>query len=429
MNNVFGDHLRAWSGAIGKPAAIMLLVSVGILPTIPSASVLIAYGAFLLMAVQNRFRFQGHPGLWLTPFPWMAALFLWHVAGMAWTANTGFGLFDLQIKLPLLVFPLLALFVPVPAWRGRNLLLFVFSIASAMMVVVCTVAAIVRIGTGSTLSPMQEIFSSYWSLALHPSYFALYLSVAIAAWCMLPIHRWLPRVWSVAVLLSLCLGVVLSASKIGWILFLPLLIALGVMRWHDTFVRKTLLGMGLFSVAGIVVLVAASPYARDRVQEMIRASSGGYDDPGTVTSSEVRWLTWGTAWELFKRDPITGTGTGDIKDELVRAYEVHGYTGAAEKRLNAHNQFLQMGACLGVSGLLALIATFLVPLFTQRPLDPLLAIFLLLNALNQLVESMLEVQAGAVFFSLFAVLLCWKDEAPDLRPPSPTIRSAHRPIS
>ena len=429
MNNVFGDQLRAWTGEIGKPAVFLLVVAVGLLPAAPSVSVMIAYGAFLVMAVQNRFRYRDNSGLWRTPFPWMAALFALHMLGMAWTANFGFGLFDLQIKLPLLAFPLLAVFVPASALRGRNMLLFVFSVACALMVVVCTVAAIVRIGMGSALSPLQEIFSSYWSLALHPSYFALYLSLAIAAWCLLPIHRWMPRVWSTALLALLCLGVVLSASKIGWMLLVPLMVVLMVLQWRDTVTRNTLLAMAGFSVLGVAVLIAASPYARDRVVEMLGATTGTTHGPATVTSSEVRWLTWGTAWELFQRDPIIGTGTGDIKDELVKAYEQHGYTGAAEKRLNAHNQFLQMGACLGVLGLLALLAIFLVPILTHRPLDPLLALFLLLNALNWMVESMLEVQAGAVFFSLFSVLLCGKEEAPDLRRSSPGIRSALPPIS
>lgn len=421
------DFAALWADR-GAPAAVMLMSAVALLPVGPSVSILLAYGALLLIAIRNRFRQNAPISSWRTPLPCMLGLGLLHALGLFWTTNTGFGLFDLQIKLPLLVLPLLAVFIPRSAWRGRNVLLFVFSITSALMVLACTVAAIVRIGLGSALSPMQEIFSSYWSLALHPSYFALYLSFAVAAWCLSPIHRWLPRVWSVFVLALLCLGVVLCASKIGWMLFVPLLISLLAMRWREPFVRKTLLGMGLFSVAAVAALVLASPYARDRVHEMLRASSGSDHDPGTVTSSEVRWLTWGTAWELFQRDPLMGTGTGDIKDELVKAYERHGYTGAAEKLLNAHNQFLQTGACLGMLGLLLMIAMVLVPIFTQRPVDPLLAVFLLLNALNWLVESMLEVQAGAVFFSLFAVLLLWKDDAPELRDDPSDTSSAHPDI-
>lgn len=417
MNTGCINTVRVYMGTSGKKAGGLLIAAAALLPVAPSAAVLVAYGAFLVLAVEGGFHNTRVPGMWRTPLPWMFGLGLLHVLGLFWTTNIGFGLFDLQIKSPLLVLPLLVVFIPRSNRRGRNVLLFTFCISCALMVVACTAAAIVRIAMGGAHSPMQEVFSSYWSLALHPSYFALYLSLAAAAWCLLPIQCWLPRAWSSAVLTVLCLGVVLSASKIGWILLLPMLLALLALRWRLKEVRSMLLGMVVFSTTGVVALIAVSPYARDRVGEMFRATAEDRHDAKAITSSEVRWLTWGTAWELFQRDPIKGTGTGDIKDELVKAYEAYGYTGAAEKRLNAHDQYLQTAACLGVFGALLLMAMVLVPLFTHRPRDPLFILFLFLNALNWLVESMLEVQAGVVFFSLFAVLLLWKDDAPDLRPP------------
>lgn len=401
--------------AWGLAPLLLLGGTMALLPVVPSAAVVCAYAGLLLLAARNRFRWF-LPSLWRTPYPYMMVYALLHVVGFAWTSNLGFGLFDLQIKLPLLVLPLLAGFFGAHVRIGRDLLAFVFSLSGAFMVLVCTLASVLRVSAGSDLSPAQEIFSSYWSLLLHPSYFALYLSLAIAAWCLLPIHTWVPRSWSVGVLALLNLGVVLSASKIGWLLLGPLLMTLVVLVRRSAFVRRTLLGMMAFAAAGVAVLVMTSPYARDRVQEMFRAGSEQEHDPNATTSSAVRWLTWGTAWELFKAQPWSGTGTGDIKDELVAVYNAKGYTGAAERRLNAHNQYLQSAACLGVLALAALLAMVLVPLAFGRPRDPLLILFLLLVALNWLVESMLEVQAGAVFFAVFAVILLWKEEAPHLRP-------------
>ncbi|QQR86118.1 MAG: O-antigen ligase family protein [Flavobacteriales bacterium] len=398
----------------GSGPLFLLIGTMVLMPLVPSAAVLCAYAGFFWLAAKNKFGWF-LPTLWRTPYPYLMVFGLLHIIGLAWTSNLGFGLFDLQIKLPLLVLPLLAGFCGAHVRTGRDLLAFVFSLSGALMVLVCTVASVWRIATGSDLSPAQEVFSSYWSLLLHPSYFALYLSLAIAAWCLLPIHTWVPRSWSVGVLALLNLGVVLSASKIGWLLLTPLLVTLVVLVRRNAFVRRTLLGMMAFAAAGVAVLVMASPYARDRVQEMFRASSEQKHDPNATTSSAVRWLTWGTAWELFKVQPWSGTGTGDIKDELVAVYNAKGYTGAAERRLNAHNQYLQSAACLGVLALAALLAMVLVPLAAGRARDPLFTLFVLLVALNWLVESMLEVQAGAVFFAVFAVLLLWKDEAPHLR--------------
>lgn len=407
------DRMRA---AWGMPVLLLFTATLLLLPVFPSAAVVCAYPSLLLLAVRHRFRWSA-VGFWRSGSPYMMVFALLHVAGLLWTSNMGFGLFDLQIKLPLLLVPLLAGFCPGHMRIGRDFLAFVFCLSCATMVLVSTMAALWRIVAGSDLSPAQEIFSSYWSLALHPSYFALYLSLAIAAWCLLPIHTWLPRGMSVFVLAALNLGVVLSASKIGWLLLGPLLMALIVVTRRNVFVRGALLGMMVFAAFGVALLVLASPYARDRVKEMLRASSEQQHDPASITSSAVRWLTWGTAWELFKQEPLIGTGTGDIKDELVAAYERKGFTGAAAKRLNAHNQYLQSAACLGVFALIALAGMVLVPLFAIRPRDPLFILFLLLAALNWLVESMLEVQAGSVFFAVFAVVLAWKDDAMHLRAP------------
>lgn len=404
-------RLRA---AWGTAPVLMLVCTMALLPLLPSAAVLFAYTGLFFLAAKNKFRWL-LPASWRTPSPYMMAFGTLHVVGLAWTSNLGFGLFDLQIKLPLLLLPLLAGFNAPQARIGRDLLAFLFTASCAIMVVASTAASVWRIVAGSDLSPAQEIFSSYWSLLLHPSYFALYLTTAIAAWCLLPIHTWVPRTWSIGVLSVLNVGVVLSASKIGWMLLGPLLVALVVLVRRNTFLRGTLTGMMAFATSGVVVLVMASPYARDRVQEMFRAGSEQEHDPDATTSSAVRWLTWGTAWELFQAQPVLGTGTGDIKDELVAAYVAKGYTGAAERRLNAHNQYLQSAACLGVLALVLLLAMVLVPVAMRRPRDPLFILFIILVALNWLVESMLEVQAGAVFFAMFTVLLGWKDDAPHLR--------------
>jgi O-antigen ligase len=205
----------------------------------------------------------------------------------------------------------------------------------------------------------------------------------------------------------------------GWGILAVVLPLLMVLRWRHGLVRKSLMAVGMLFVSGVVGLVVASPYARERMQEMLAAARTEAPDPTTTTSSTVRRLTWGTAWALFRSDPWLGTGTGDIKNELVAAYARKGYTGAAEHRLNAHDQFLQTAACLGIGGALILAGMLLVPLAsagTQRWLG---ALFLLVTAANWVVESMLEVQAGALFFAVFACLLPWEGGEARTSQPAP----------
>ena len=403
----------------GTPAAMALLVLMASLPLWPALAPVAAVLGFGLMAWRHR----DHGGLLSlanirSPWPWMVSLYLYHVAGMLWTSDLGFGAFDLQIKLPLLLLPLLAAWSRAQAAPGSPFLLRLFAIANALAVVLCMGAAAVRIAHEGG-HPAQEMFSSRWSLFLHPSYFAMYLTLALCAWCLLPVPEGLGGALFRSVLGLLVAGVVLCGSKMGWGILAVVLPLLMVLRWRHGLVRKSLMAVGMLFVSGVVGLVVASPYARERMQEMLAAARTEAPDPTTTTSSTVRRLTWGTAWALFRSDPWLGTGTGDIKNELVAAYARKGYTGAAEHRLNAHDQFLQTAACLGIGGALILAGMLLVPLAsagTQRWLG---ALFLLVTAANWVVESMLEVQAGALFFAVFACLLPWEGGEARTSQPAP----------
>lgn len=398
---------RALRQACGLPATVALLALMVVLPLWPEPAPLAAVAAFGLLAVHHRGTRIGKGLLDLRrPWPWMMALYLYHVIGMVWTSDLGFGAFDLQIKLPLLLLPLLA------AWSAERLadhlpaLMRLFAWANATAVVVCSAAAAWRIfmdGGHAT----QEVFSSRWSLFLHPSYFAMYLTLALCAWCLLPRSSALGNAEFRSVLGLLVLGVVLCGSKMGWGILAAVLPVLLVLRWNDGLVRRTLMVMGGGFILGVVGLVAFSPYARERMQEMVQATRAEAPDPTSATSSSVRRLTWSTAWQLFTASPLLGTGTGDIKNELVAAYARAGYTGAADHRLNAHDQFLQTAACLGVGGALLILGLLLVPLSARSPYRALVVLFLLITAINWTVESMLEVQAGALFFSVMACLLPW----------------------
>ncbi|MEO8068480.1 MAG: O-antigen ligase family protein [Flavobacteriales bacterium] len=347
---------------------------------------------------------------------WAMVFYALHLVGMAWTADTAFGLFDLEIKAPLLVFPLLLCFLPVEVRVGRKGVLFAMAIGGAASVLLKVLLAVVRIASGTGLSPQQEVFSSAFSTPAHPSYLALYLCVAIAAWVLTDAHKALSRAVGLSVFALLCLGVVLCASKAGWLVLLFLLPTLLALRWKDTAVRNAL---GLLLVASLGaggMLVAFSSFARERVVEVWQAVTESEHATTADTSSKVRWVTWAAAWELFKEQPLLGTGTGDIKDELLHYYDVHGATHALELKLNAHQQFLQSAACLGLLGLAAVVCMFVLPIaIAVQRRDALGWIVPVILVGNFMVESMLEVQAGVLFTVFIGTLLPWTGTATDLR--------------
>lgn len=403
------QFLTAWRSlraTHGPWAAGFLAFLVAVIPLAPNLVPLALVSFMVALVAQHHKQFMRPTrAVWSTPFPWFVGIFLLHVLGMAWTEDLDFGLFDLQIKAPLLVLPLLAMVVPAMSRVGRDAVLFMATMANALAVLVCLISAVVRSAIGPGFGAAQELFSARFSFLIHPSYFAMYLCFSLAAWVLTPLHTWLPKLANSAVLVLLCLGVVLSGSKLGWILLALLLPLALVIRWREVSLRRTLIALGAITGIGLALLVAASPYARDRVVETWRAAFSGTVEANAQTSSAVRKLTWSVAQELFAAQPLTGTGTGDIKNELLRIYGERGQNWAQEHRLNAHSQFLQSAACLGVFGILLLVSALIVPLFGHWKRDALAWVFLVTCALNWSVESMLEVQAGVVWTVVIAFVL------------------------
>ncbi len=350
---------------------------------------------------------------WKGPLSWMACFYLLHVAGMAWSSNISFGLFDLEVKAGFLVFPLLLLIVPSTVQPDVPRIAGAFVRANVGAVVLCLIAALWRFASEwylrhhGTLPEdpawTNHFFESRFSFLLHPSYMAMYLSAALS---FVLLGKAAPpkgaiRSWLVPSLLVL--GVILCNSKMGWITLVAVFSLAGIGVWQDSQRRVRLLLVALGGAALFAILFLAFPTVSGKFFQALDAT--GTIDPSSDQSSALRRMAWDSALELFRKDPIKGVGTGDIKDELVSLYERRGYVHAAEKRMNAHSQFLQTMAALGLPGLFGLLGVVLVPMVRsvarhQRSC----LVFWLIILLNWSVESMAEVQAGAVFVCLFAWL-------------------------
>ena len=125
-------------------------------------------------------------------------------------------------------------------------------------------------------------------------------------------------------------------------------------------------------------------------------------DPTSVESTAERVLVWEQAIELIKEHPLLGVGTGDVKDALVEKYVLSGLEGVESEKLNAHNQFLQSFAALGLFGFLSLALGLLLPaVMAIKRGNSVFFIFIVIIIINALTESILEVQAGVVFYAFF----------------------------
>lgn len=342
----------------------------------------------------------------LWPIP---AWYLLHVAGMLWTTNVDFGLFDLQVKLGMVLLPIMAAVVIVvhPGLLRIGMSAFTIGTAMAFLLSLWKGWECYR-STGDPGCFAQTTFS----FELHPSYAAWYACWAMAWWCDRAMQDTAirPRLFHLSIALVMLIFIVMLASKSGVIGALLVIVVMAG-RWLRSFAAgRWAPKMILVAVAVAAVfassgggLVLARMEAAFRAVEMAR-----HGDPALYAShggSEMRLVAWQCSAELLADHPW-GTGTGDVKDELVGCYTAKGATDAVEKRLNAHCQFLQGGAALGWPGLILTLLIGLVPLWIAvRQRDVLLGTFAGLFFVNAAVESVLEVQAGVLFMGLMLGLL------------------------
>jgi len=345
-----------------------------------------------------------------------AVLYLIHLIGMINTNNIRSGLFDLEVKASLFIFPLI--FVTLDPrtleekWMIRVWLAFIGGCLSSLL-----------FGLGRSFWLWQEsgdimhFFYTGLSYSHHPSYLALYLNLAIALITIILVEHRSTLTRAVRLFLILLLAlfmvfIVLLSSKAGILgLVITLVISMMYLIIRQKLMVEGILGF-LLSITFLLLMLNAFPYSvlRLKTASAVMEAHDEVKKDDTEGTAE-RILIWKAglklAWEHF----LTGAGTGDVKDVLMAEYEKNGMKAASEQRLNAHNQYLQTTIALGVIGLLILILILLLPaLQAYRQNNFPYFVFLILLGFNLLFESMLETQAGVVFYAFFNVVLYQKNQ-------------------
>lgn len=336
------------------------------------------------------------------------AFFLIHVVGLAYTENMDSGLFDLQVKFSLLIFPIIFVSRPFNREQIKNMF-WAFVIGS----IVCSFILLTRAVYTYFIFDENNFFYLQLSFFTHPSYIAMYFNLVIA-WLMLGVFKKeqdskrLPIVLSVCCIVFFSFMIVLLSSKMGLIVLLGLY--LGFTIYFIISRKKYLLGfVGLLVIISSVFLLARFvPEITDRFKTVISAVTSTSNNQAESESSAVRMLIWSAANQVISENLLLGAGTGDGKDKLLEEYDKRGMTVASEHQLNAHNAYYQVFVSLGLIGFVLLLLSLLLPLYTGfASSNAIYILFLLIIILNFLPESMFETQAGVIFFAFFNSLLCF----------------------
>ena len=340
----------------------------------------------------------------------LIGLYLLHVLGMLFTENIDRGLFDLEVKLSLLALPISFIGYGYLDKEHYEKILKAFLIGITIAALFCLLQSAYKVFMLN--AKYFHFLSSRFSVIIHQSYFAMYLvfGIAILTYLEWPVFRKnSPKrtFGTILLMFFLSISTILTGSKIGFIMWVVVMVAITIYlikELRQKWMPITLL-MGLMSVS--LAFVQSTPELKTRILKVIRLTDGqlNEDATGNIESTAARFLVYKTVGEVLIDQPWYGVGTGDFQDVLDAAYEEKGYSNLKERHLNAHNQFFQSWLGLGIPGLVLMFSIFVV--IFQHAFSSGERVYLgfaALIALISLTESMLNVQAGVVFFSFFVML-------------------------
>jgi O-antigen ligase len=334
-------------------------------------------------------------------------LYLLYMAGTLYSSQlyTRMGaFFNLEMKLSILVFPLLFTTIDFSSLKQdfRNKMLYAFVFGSLVSCILIFNKAVFKyFQSGST----DVFYYVQLSFPQHPSYLALFLTFAIAVllvWVFRHLRgNALKRNLAIVLILVFQVFVVLISSKAG---ILSVFLTYALVIIYHLFPRGENRITNSLVVIGLIVTFLATLLLFPKSFSRFYAAESAVENEPDISSQDgsvARILVWQTAIEIIKKHPLTGVGTGDVEPELMKLYVQKNIQLAMDESLNAHNQYLQTFLALGIIGFLVLVAVFVIPgIFAFRNGQLLYLLFLVMFAFNLLVESMLERQAGVVFYGL-----------------------------
>ena len=325
--------------------------------------------------------------------------YLLHVIALLYNHNLGEGLFNLEIKISMLIFPLL-FYTEQFSEKQIRFFLKNFIIGTLLCCLFCLSRALFLYFS------KNEFGFYYESLAWfqHPSYLAMYITFCCVILLLKNIYS---KPITYLSILFFTFFVLLLSSKTGIVIHFTILI----FCIASLFLKgKNYLKIIGISFSGMVLFCASLffiPEVKNRFSGVVMVFNAEGIDKYSVESTAVRVLIWNEATQIIKKNLLFGVSPGDANDALYARYQQNGLTGAYAKKLNAHSQYFQTTVGLGLIGLISLLALFIVPLLENK--KRLVLFFLLITALSFLTESMLQTMAGSIFLGYFYSVVCFKN--------------------
>lgn len=328
-----------------------------------------------------------------------------HILGLIHTSNFSYAGLDLQTKLTFLLLPFV---IGTLQLRGNDLRKIKIGFTAGCLLS-CTIMLFYAIYRYTNSHQTTFFFyTDYSSLFMHPTYLTMYLSVAVY-FVFERLIQTTNRTQGIIVgseLFFLLANSILLSARTALATTLLLTIVFAFISFREKKFSAAARTGWFLAIGCSILFYIGMNRINNRFTQVEEAIVQQSDQATVHNSTTGRIEIWKESLALLQDNWIIGTGTGDIKDELLKSYAAHQFTYGLERKLNSHNQFLQTWLCLGIAGLLVLIALLVIPLLKSRISTDNAFLFLAgIITLNAMTESILEVQKGVFFLSFFYSLL------------------------
>ncbi|OFX53620.1 MAG: hypothetical protein A2046_14080 [Bacteroidetes bacterium GWA2_30_7] len=332
-----------------------------------------------------------------------------------WSGNIKSGLFDMEVKLSMFLFPIIFLNYGTIKIDEFKHVIHYFIAGNILESLICLSSATYN----SLQSNNSYFYYSNFSENLHPSYFAMYLTFAIAGCIYLLKNNYYKKVFYPIIFISFFLVIIFFLSSKAGFLGVALMLPFFIIK----LINKRLISL-IIAGFGVVIIIAFIYKFNSRVSDFIKEFKTSYNND-TInvydTSTSDRFKIYKISLSLINENLVYGVGAGDIKDKLIKKYSENNMKHAAEQKLNLHNQYLETLIGEGIIGFIFMMLLFLYPLiYVFKKSNFLLYSFLLITAFHFLFESMLNTQSGVIYFAFFFCFLNFVNKNNDDKVLAPT---------
>lgn len=247
-------------------------------------------------------------------------------------------------------------------------------------------------------------FGKYFSVLYHNSYFAIYQSFAFLI--VLTYRKNFNKTLFYILLFIFPLGIIQTMSMAG---FASLVIIILIFMFIK--VRSNKLKLIFFCSIFLIIICGLMfhPRLKNLVNDVTKKEL--VLNPDGMDGVMLRLLSWDASIDIIFENPVVGVGIGDAQYALNSIYKNKAYVQPLSRKLNAHNQYLQLyieSGFLGVLIVLYLLVILLKKAKHEGYQNKIMIIsFTALIVFNFMFESVLSRYMGISFFSFFCCLLTY----------------------